>query len=349
MHFYGIWSRIMRSALFITNDENLMNRIQIMVHDEAAQLFYAKTIDDAVSIMDEQEIAVVFMPYGLDVLSGDEMIEIIQDHNAKAQIILLFEDEDLLKVIHAHNRYHLCKLISTSNMKLEELPHKLDRAFERYNKDDDLKEFEKDYRLKEDKYKSALDESSSLLNARMNSYKEISAFFVSLLNLEFANSRTSEETEAFDTYFSGIMQEYTNLFLIKNLDPAIYLQNIVSECHKPDQHRFLVLHGEYKDALPKDTQQKLLFLIGILSRFFTTFADRYRGKIETQEADTESGIILNIVYEAIVKPALADLFEHVLPVNENLVKHFSDRAACGRKERIIQYKMIYRLPNEQKE
>ena len=41
----------MRTALFITNDENLKNRIQIMVHDEAAQFFYAAAIDEAVGIL----------------------------------------------------------------------------------------------------------------------------------------------------------------------------------------------------------------------------------------------------------------------------------------------------------
>ena len=339
----------MRSALFISNDENLMNRIKIMVHDEAAQLFYATTIDEAVSIMDEQEIAVVFMPYGLDVLSGDEMLEIILDHNAKAQIILLFEDEDLLKVIHAHNMYHICKLISTSNMKLEELPHKLDRAFERYNKDDDLKEFEKDYRLKEDKYKSALDESSSLLNSRMSSYRELSAFLVSLLNLEMQDSFKSEETEAFDAYLNRIMQEYTSLFLIRNTDVNLYLQSIATECHKPEEHRFLSLQGELVTTLQKEHQLKLLFVTGVLTHFFSIFSDRYRGKIETLESDMEPGVILNVVVESIIRPAYENLLEKVLPLNENLVKHFSDRAACGRKERIIQYKMIYRLQDEQKE
>ncbi len=342
MHFCGSRGD-MRSALFITNDEGLMNRIQIMVHDEAAQFFYAYNVDDAVSIMEEHEIAAVFMPYGLDVLSGDEMLEIILDHNSKAQIILLFDDEDLLKVIHAHNTYHICRLISSSNMKLELLPEKINAAFDRYNKDDEIREFEKDYRIKEDKYKEALSDITALLNDRMNSYNAIRTFFLSLLNLDIAKKKNEAENEAINRYLSRIMQEYVALFLLQDVDKDTYLQNVISDCHDPEQHRFLQLSCK-TDQLDCEQQTKCLFVIRTLSLFFTVFYERYRGKIETEEA--ENGLVLNVVFECILNSAFSGVIGEVLAMNEAFIRYFADKTAFGAKDRILQYKLIYRPKDE---
>ncbi len=339
MHFRGSEAEFMRSALFISNDESLMNRIRIMVHDEAAQFYYANSIDDAVAVMEEKEIAVVFMPYGLDVLSGDEMLEIILDHNAKAQIILLFDDEDLLKVIRAHNTYHICKLISSSNVKLELLPEKLNAAFERYNKDDEIKEFEKDYRIKEDKYKNALTDISSLLNDRMNSYEKIRNFFLALSGMYLQTEFAKAESEAFRNYLDILMQEYISLFLVKETGTNEYLDEIIKHAHEAEKHRFLMISCEHLDTLGEQDRLQCLYVIRSISRFFGIFYDRYRGKIETQEADT--GIILNIVYEGIIYPAYAEVIDKILPFNDALTRQFSSRAVSGTKDKILQYKLIY--------
>ncbi len=339
MPSWGIFEAgYMRSALFITNDENLMNRIKIMVHDEAAQFFYANTIDDAVLVMDEQEIAVVFMPYGLDVLSGDEMLEIILDHNPKAQIILLFDEEDLLDVIRAHNTYHICKLIASNNVKLELLPEKLDAAFERYNKDDEIKEFEKDYRVKEDKYKSALADISSLLNDRMNSYEKIRSFFLALSGMYLSEQFEADETESIKNYLDILMQEYISLFLIRETETDTYLEEIMEHAHESEEHRYLMINCDLKDLSDQDRLQ-CLYVIRAISRFFTVFYEKYRGKIETE--GTDAGTVLNIVYEGIVSPAYAGMIEKILPFNEAMIKHFSKRAVAGKKDRILQYKLIY--------
>lgn len=339
MHFFGdMGSFIMRTALFIMNDENLMNRIKIMVHDENAQLFFADTIDDAVSVMDEREIAVVFMPYGMDVLSGDEMLEIIFDHNPNVQIILLFHDEDLQQVIRSHNRFHICKLISHSNMKLEELVHKLDAAFDRYNMDDEIKEFEKDYRLKEDKYRTALQEITSLLNDRMSSYDKVRSFFVSILSLVLSDCVSEEEKEAVSAYVNAILQDYVSLFILQEADEALILKKLSEDNNDPKEHRFLQLPQDLS-VLSGENKLRALFVIKCICGYFAFFYDRYRGKIETEETDT--GITMDLIFESIAKPAYAAIAPKLLPLNESLVKSMSDRSAFGAKERVLQYKMIY--------
>ena len=335
-----MWSENMRSALFITNDQNLMNRIQIMVHDEAAQFFYADSIDDAVSIMDAQEIAVVFTPYGLDVLSGDEMLEIILDHNPRAQIILLFDDEDLLKVVRAHNTYHLCRLISSSNMKLELLPEKIDAAFARYNKDDDLKDFEKNYRLKEDKYKHALHDMSALLNDRMESYSQARKLFMTLMHHAPGTGLNAEELEEVCNYMTRVLYEYVSLYLLQDADLEHYTQHILDECHNSEQRRYLMIQIDSLLQLDPADRRRCLFVIKVITLFFSVFYERYRGRVETEE--TENGMILNLVYECIAKPQFAELVSDILPFNESFVREFADRVAFGTKDRIVQYKLIYK-------
>lgn len=316
-----------------------MNRIRIMVHDEAAQFFYAGSIDEAVSVMDAQEIAVVFMPYGLDVLSGDEMLEIVLDHNPEAQIILLFDDSDLLKVVHAHNNYHLCRLIASSNMKLELLPEKINAAFDRYNKDEELKEFEKDYRSKEDKYKHALEEMSSLLNDRMESYETVRSLFLALMQQGIGRDDT-ECTEVILAYMGRILQEYVSLFLLQEADADFYLTKTLGECHNEEERRFLVIRSDVMKEMNADQQNNCLFVIRVISLYFSMFYDKYRGKIETEESD--DGIVLNLLYECIPKKELKDLPGRILPFNEAFVKQYADRAAFGTKDRVLQYKLLYK-------
>ncbi len=331
---------MMRTALFITNDLSLQNRIQIMVHDEAAQFFYANTIDDAVEIMDAQEIAVVFMPYGLDVLSGDEMLEIVLDHNPRAQIILLFDDEDLLQVVRAHNNYHICRLISSSNVKLELLPEKINAAFERYNKDDELKEFERNYRLKEDKYKNTLEKMAELLNDRMESYSAIRSMFLLLVKMDIVTFLNEQEQTAVLDYLGRIISEYVSLFLLQETDEDLYVLRILGECHKTDAHRFLMIKADELKQLQDKERLNALFVIRIISLYFSAFYEKYRGKIETEE--TEDGIVLNIIYECIPGKDYGELPMKLLPFNEAFVKLYADRAAFGLKDRVMQYKMIYK-------
>ncbi|MBO4902595.1 MAG: hypothetical protein J5518_07370 [Lachnospiraceae bacterium] len=315
-----------------------MNRIQIMVHDEAAQFYYSETIDDAVKIMDENEIAVVFMPYGLDVLSGDEMLQIILDHNDRAQIILLFEEEDLLNVVHAHNAFHICRLICTNNMKLELLPEKISAAFDRYNKDDDLREFERDYRLKEDKYKNALREMSGLLNDRMECYGSVRNMLLTLIG---SYDKLPEKVrDRICEYFGIILQDYMTIHLLEDQDPQNLLLETLARSNRGDEHRHLMIACDHLKDLTAEQQKQALFVIRFLSAYFSGFYDRYRGRIETEQND--DGIILNIVYESIPYPETAQAAIDLLPVNEALVKQNADRFAAGSKERVLQYKMFYK-------
>ena len=334
----------MRSALFLSDDENMMNRIKITVHDEAAQFYYCFSVDDAANIMDETEIAVVFMPYGMDVLSGDEMIEIIKDHNPRAQIILLFDEEDLTKVIKTHNTYQICKLICTNNMKLEELPDKIAAAFERYNKDEELRNFELDYRKKEDKYKQTLEDMAALLNDRMESYSEVRRYFLNLMRSHMKGKLTEEEFTGMHEYVGRIFLEFISLYLLREPDPDLYLLNILSECHKPDARRFLRIQCDGISLLRDDQRMRALFVIRVLSIYFSLFYSQYRGRIETEE--TEEGTILNILYECIPEPALASLAGEILPMNEDIVRLHADRSAFGTKEKILQYKLIYKKADQ---
>lgn len=318
----------MRSALFLHDDESLINRIKITVHDDNAQYFYAQSIDDLISILDSNEIAVVFMPYNFDVLSGNEMIEIVLDHNPKAQIISLFKDEELIDVVRSHNVYHLCQIICEDFFKIEDLQSLLETAFDIYNRDDKLKSFERTYREKEDKYKRTILSMSSLLNDRSESYKLICGFFRD--TVEFINDNT-----IINSYFDNLLKEYIDFALIFNDKHDDYLNKINEICNDSTRNHYLKVET---NNLKLDNESNILFIIYILTRYFIDFDYQYKGKIEINEQDMYYSI--NMIFEVYPNMAVDLPRNEMLILIEHIFKNISEKVLFAVKDKIIQYRII---------
>lgn len=330
----------MRSALFIHDDDSLLNRIKITIHDNNAQFFYAQSIDSAIEIMDNDEIAVVFMPYGFDVLDGNEMIEIILDHNARVQIIVIFKECDLQNVVKSHNNYHLCQIICEDLFKIDDLQSLIELGFKAYNKEDDVKAFELDYRKKEDKYKKAIVNMSDLLNDRTRSFELIKNAVKSTIELscnDFDEGTTSKIVE----YFDVIFQKYISLFMIKNSDLFELLKEIDSFSNKPEENHYLrIIYDGFnivKEEVP-DTLLSISFILYSITRFFDDFYSKYKGKLEL--SNQEKYYSLNVVYEAIPNKNTGISLNKLQLVLEHLIGALSEKVAYGIKDRIVQYKIM---------
>lgn len=332
----------MRTALFIHNDESLMNRIKITVHDDNATYFFASSIDEAIGIMEGNEIAVVFMPFNFDVLDGREMIELVLGYNPRVQIIVLFEDSDLLSVVKAHNEYHLCQIVCNDFFKIEDLQSLLNTGFNVYNKEDDIKSFELDYRKKEDKYKKTLLNMSSLLNERNESYLLIRKSFTSSLNSVFEDI-SDEVKDTVLSYVDKIIDEYIQLYLINHVDYSGYLGRIDNDCNDNEKYQFLKIDMDSIYKLQESDSKlfvKIVFVIYCISHYFNSFYIKYRGKIELMNMD--SYYSLNIVYEAIPMNEYTDIYDKLVGLMEDILNAFSNKTVYGSKDKILQFRLMYK-------
>lgn len=326
----------MRSALFLHDDVNLINRIKITIHDDNAQYYFAESIDDAISILDSKEIAVIFMPYNFDVLSGNEMIEIVLDHNPKAQIISLFKDSELIDVVRSHNVYHLCQIICEDFFKIEDLQSIIETAFNIYNREDDIKAFELTYRQKEDKYKKTILNMSSLLNDRAESFKLICNYFNDTLILLTGNL-LKNEGNAVNNYFDNLLNEYINLFLMTDCCNTDYYKSIIDNCNDAAKNRHLMFDSGITSISDDNTCK---FIIYAITRYFNDFEYKYRGKLELSEQDLNYS--LNIIFEAYPNNMNKSLHDNMLILLEHLFKTVSDKVLFAVKDKIVQYRIIFK-------
>lgn len=317
----------MRSALFLHDDESLINRIKITVHDDNAEYYFSKTIDEAIEILDSHEIALFIMPYNFDVLSGNEMIEIVLDHNPKAQIIVLFKDKDLNEVVKSHNVYHLCQLICEDFFKIEDLSSVLDMGFKIYNREDDLKSFECNFRQKEDSYKKAFAKMSSLLNDRALSYAYIKDLLVETVKL--SNSDPAD-------YIESLLKEYIQLYLLKDYGFEEYFEMISESCSNPSENKYLKIENNCIGEI----NNNILFGIYTATRFIYDFYKKYRAKIELTEQN--SNILLNIVFEAVPSADLSVSYDNLLVMLEHILAALSDKILYATKDKIVQYRLMYK-------
>lgn len=317
----------MRSALFLHDDESLINRITITVHDDNAEYYFAKTIDAAIDILDTHEVALFIMPYNFDVLSGNEMIEIVLDHNPKAQIIVLFKDKDLSDVVRSHNVYHLCQLICEDFFKVEDLPAVLDMGFRIYNREEDLKSFELNFRQKEDTYKKAFVKMSSLLNDRTLSYGYIKDLLTE--TVRFSNNDTAD-------YIDNLFKEYIQLFLLKDYESEEYFRTLSENYSNSSECKYLKIENN----CTQNISNNILFGIYTATSFIYDFYKKYRAKIELNEQN--GNILLNIVFEAEPVKVLSSNYDSLPVILEHILAILSDKILYATKDKIVQYRLMYK-------
>lgn len=325
----------MRSALFLHDNENLMNRIKIMLHDDNAEYYFSSSIDEALSLLDSKEIAVVFMPYNFDVMNGNEMIEIVLDHNPKAQIIVLFKDSDLSSVVKSHNNYHLCQIISDDFFKIEDLPSMIETAFGVYNRDDEIKSFELDYRRKEDKYKKTLTDMTGLLNDRIIGYEFVRDTMTNSCKY-LCDNLPQQINEKLSAFFDSVTEEYIKLFMINSGNLTEILTSIINDCNDSDIGRFFKSESDSNTYL----NENIVFNTYLITRFVMIFYTKYRGKAEYSEQDTYYS--LNYVFEALPSKEVSKKTDILIKILIRLLENNSDKVIFGTKERIIQFRIMYK-------
>lgn len=325
----------MRSTLFLLKDEHLVKRIRITVHDESSENYYAGNIDEAIRIMEEHEIAVAVIPYGYDILNGNELIEMLLDHNAGLRVILIFEEDQLLAVVRTHNLFHLSKLICTNHLNIEDLPRLIEESYRIYNKESELKQIETDFRRRENKYKNTMNEISMLLNERMESYKEIRTSYRHFLLFLLTRRDDREQMSA---CIDAVLEQFIDVFLLREKELAETCDDILLKYNDPANERSLSLQLEDDASMDPENVQKMIFSLQTILQFLYEMYDKYRGSIELTSGKFDS---LNLLLEGIRKQETASVADETNDLILEILQRISDRCAYGAKDQIFQYKLIF--------
>jgi len=333
----------MRTALILMEDANFLNRIKLILRDETVKYHYAGTVDEAVEIMDNAEIAVAMIKYESTVLSGVELIEMIYAKNPNTQIILMFNEEHTTEALMAHNSYRMSKMICQEIFSINDLPLLIEESLAIYNKSEEIRQIEIEIRKKEDKYKKTMREMSELLNDRALSYKNIEEqlrLFIKLFRACEGENLNENEQGVLDEYISFVISDYTKINLLRDPVCESFFSDLESSYSDTDNKRYYKVNVKCDPVIDNDIFCKMAFIAEVIAYYFTTLYESYRGKVDiTEEA---SYYVLNVIYEANVKHDFKNLASKLVKVNKMIAAAYSDKASYGQNEHIIQYKIYFK-------
>ena len=325
----------MRSVLTVIDDEALLNRIKLILCDNTVQYYYAENGNDVSEIAGRQEIAVAIIDYGYPIISGEELCEMILAFNPETQIILYFNESDTKDVLRIYNQYHINKLLCNSHLVLEDLPALIDSCFHFYNRDDEIMQMDSELSRLNDKYLQPMNEMSSILNERLYSYDSVNRVFRS--SISFALNASEKALNSIDSFVDRIINDYIQIFMIKEPDAAVYLDRINDSFNNPEARKYFKFVAD-DVTVPDELKSNLLFILDVLTIGFDTFYPYYRGKLSITNVD--NGIEVNSIYDVRRDPDFADIYDYMNKALEKVLSGFATNMKFGKKDSLIQFKAL---------
>lgn len=338
----------MHSALFVMEDASFINRIKEILNGRFIQCFFARTGEEALAIMESNQIAVAAISLSLPSMDGRELAELLLRKNERLPLMLLFEETDTRRAIHLHNRLSVCGLFCRETVSFEELLERLEAALLSYNEDSEQKRQDDAFREKETSYKNMMFEVSALLNDRMENYRKIIRHFHIcgryLLGMGDGVSHTEYEAGIL-RYQEQIMEDFVRIYLLREPLPESLFAAVGEKCNHPAVKKYCTLTSEVTGEIEGDIFQNIAFLLSVLTSYFTHFYSEYRGKVALSQ--DEQFYLLDIRYEAGRHEAIKKAGEDMASLNEKLVSAYAAKAAYGRRGYITQYKIYFAKPRQE--
>ena len=326
----------MRSLLTVVSDENLLNRIKLILTDSSISYYYALDAEKASSIAENTEIAVAIVEYESNVVSGGEICELLLSHNPQMQFIMIFNEANTIAVLDIYNTLHLNKLMCKEYLVLEDLPSLIDSCLHTYNRDEELDLMDETYKNMNDKFLQPMQEMSSTLNERLYGYEYINRIFRK--SLSFVISSTNENIKTIDVFADRIINDYIQIFMIKEPQISAYFKRIDESFNDPEGRKYFKFICD-ENSLPDDKKYNILFLLDVITIYFDLFYQYYRGKISVSQID--GNIEINSIYEIRKNNELEMYYSYIIECINKIVSNYSSSYKYAKKDNIIQYKIIF--------
>lgn len=328
----------MRSLLTVISDESLLNRIKLALNDNTIKYYYSTTGEEASNIASREEIAVVIVDFINPVISGPEICEMLLSFNPETQFIMFFDEKYTKEVLNVYNALHLNKLICKEHLVLEDLPSLVESCLHTYNRDEELDKMDEDLAKMNDMYLRPMNEMSSILNERLIGYENVIKVFKNSVNYIINNS--DEVLKSVDTFVDRIINDYIQIFMIKEPQVSVYFDRINESFNDPEGRKYFKF--VYEDTeFPEELKYNLLFVLDVITIFFDIFYQYYRGKVSVGYAEgNNSWIEINAIYEVRKNQEIAGIYEYVSKVINNILSMHTLSTRFGQKNSIIQFKAL---------
>ena len=325
----------MRSVLSVISDENLMNRIKLMLNDETVKYYFASNADDASDMAVENEIAVAIVDFKNPVISGQELCELLLAINPEIQIFMFFDEKEAKDVLDIYNKYHIYMLMCKQFLVLEDLPSLIESCLHKYNREEEIDKLDDDVRKLNDLYLKPMNDMSSLLNERLSGYANVLKVFRN--SIHFVLDSSEETLKSIDIFADRIINDFIQIFMIKEPDVSVYFDRIHESFNKPDERKYFKFICENINILDEQ-KYKLLFVLDVITIYFDVFYQYYRGKVSVTNEGED--IIVNSIYEVRRDSKVLEVYDYVFMVFKNILSEYTSDMKYGVRDNIIQFKTI---------
>lgn len=309
-----------------------------MLNDNTIRYYFAASGEEAANIASANEIAAVILDYINPVMTGPEICEMILSYNPDTQFILFFEEKNTKEVIKAYNELHINKLVCKEHAVLEDIPALVESCLHTYNRDEEIDKMDEHLSKLNNMYLRPMDEMSSILNERLIGYDNVIKVFKK--SIHFILKSSDEALKSIDNYVDNIINDYIQLFMTNEPSVSSYYEKISESFNDPEGRKyFKFVHDE--SEVSDDIKCDLLFALNVITKYFDTFYQYYRGKVTVSALEGSSfAYEINALYEVRKNQGLTDIYNYVMCIVNNILKLHTLNCKYGQKNSILQFKAV---------
>lgn len=328
----------MIKGLFVCEDSFLLDRIKTGFGDATEYKYiFASSCEEAVELAKAGDIAICCIYIKTEVLSGDEVADIVIDENPEVRFIFIYDEKDTELAVDMFNTYEGSYIILKDNFSVEILKEVFMEKAEVYNAENKLHEQAKAYREREKAYKSSMDEMSSVLNQRVDCYHSIVKMYCAGIEMVLPGF-SKEEALKVKTFLERELSEYIDKFVVGGFDKNAFFDKLTEDINDTkEQKHFQVLGSE---LVPEDDLGVLMsYAISFLSHAFCDMLERYRAKVEIKESP--NSVRVDILFDIRLGNLRDEFIDGYTCVINDIVVSLCDKVERGAKDGIIQYRLYY--------
>lgn len=332
---------LMRTILFVNDDENLLNKLRAIVLDKTVQCFFTSNVDKALEIIEAQEIALVVTDVDMEALSGREFLEMVSGRYPKTILMIMSDIEHVREAISIHNDLHTNKLIMKPWQSADEFVKWLMSGLDAYNMAEKQRQLAQELEAKSDKYKQVLFDMSNVLNDRMESYQKITEAFSNILSViiqECNTDLTAGNIKCVTDYENGLMKHFVQTYFVGISEQTSFGTALQNRYHEVSDNRYFLYENEVEDEIAKESFQNIRFLMQAVTEYFSLLYPTYRAKVSLQEYK-DTHYLINVLYELPGYEIMEQAGVFMKELLKQLMENYAARYVYGEKGHVQQYKI----------
>lgn len=333
----------MHSILFILEDSSFISYIEELLRDCPIRYFFAHTEEEALTLIEHNEIAVTIISLSLPSIDAGKLIEILKSKNERLHFLLLFEKADLRRAIFLHNRFFFSGLICKDTFSSEDLLKQLEVILLHYSEESERRRLDDLFLEKERDCQDRMFEVSALLNDRMESYREIIRLFrlcsKHLLDIDDHPVSQNELKTGILHYQGQILEDFVQIYLLREPMPDRFFVDLKAKYNNPESKKYCTVTSEVTGEIEAEVFQNIAFLLSVLTSYFNNFYLEYRGTVVLSEY--KQFYLLDILYERKQYETTKKADHNLMPLHKKLISSYAAKASHANRGDVTQYKLYF--------